>query len=348
MGKFIKFSKIFVIVVFLLTLVIQQPGEAVTISNGEFVIRSLPGQQASSTFSIGNNEDEALVVDIMPVDWQRDKFGNLVFLGPNDHERSIANWIEHDPKQFVLSPDANQEINFSVLTPSDATGSYWGGFLAEVRSESDLEQEADGVGVAIATRFLIKIFVDTAAGINAQGSLLSIQNRGFNPYAIDVDFLNTGNTRLENIRGRVEVRNLTGDTVKSIPINDFTVLPGDGRIIRVIDEVNVEENLQPGRYIALAILDLGLSNLLGGQLIFEVPELNLAPIGELINLPQDLDNDGFYEDINGDGQLDQSDVEIFEQNVSSSAVQMNWRAFDFDNSGVVDERDADSLLDLIV
>lgn len=326
---------------------LPQPGEAVTISNGEFVVHSLPGQSVSSSFTIGNNEDEALVVDIRPIDWHRDEFGSLVFLEANTHERSIAAWLTQDVEQIVLGPEDNQEINFTVNTPVDVSGSYWGGFIAEVRSESDLRQEEDGVGVAIATKFLIKIFVDIGVGIQSQGNLIAVEELGLNPLTIEVALHNSGNARFEAVKGRVEIRDLTGQTIRSMPIRELTLLPGDTRKIKVVDEAAPGDMLAPGRYLALAILDLGLPNLLGGQLIFEIKELALEPLDNASNLPQDLDFDGFYEDVNGDGTFDQNDVLLFEAHFEDDMVQRNWRAFDFNNNGVVDRQDFRTLRDLL-
>lgn len=54
-------------------------------------------------------------------------------------------------------------------------------------------------------------------------------------------------------------------------------------------------------------------------------------IGE--NPPTDPDNDGLYEDINGDGQFDVFDVQAFFNNINSEPIQNNAELFDFDGSG---------------
>ena len=48
--------------------------------------------------------------------------------------------------------------------------------------------------------------------------------------------------------------------------------------------------------------------------------------------PQDLDDDGLYEDVNGDGSFTIADVQIFFQNRGSDAVQNNPEAFNFDEN----------------
>jgi len=106
-----------------------------------------------------------------------------------------------------------------------------------------------------------------------------------------------------------------------------------------VDDTPPTEALPPGNYVALAILDIGLDTLLGGQLVFSIDALDLRPVGHATHLPQDVDHDGFYEDIDGDGTLTDQDVQQFETQFASAEVQNNWRAFDFNNDGKVDKRD---------
>lgn len=63
-------------------------------------------------------------------------------------------------------------------------------------------------------------------------------------------------------------------------------------------------------------------------------------IGRSSAPPTDLDGDGLFEDINGDGRLTFEDVRIFSFNFSSRVVQDNWQLFDFDSDGGVDFDDA--------
>ncbi|MFQ6090121.1 MAG: dockerin type I domain-containing protein, partial [Candidatus Bipolaricaulia bacterium] len=103
-----------------------------------------------------------------------------------------------------------------------------------------------------------------------------------------------------------------------------------------------------GRYYALAVLDFGSPDYLpAGQLLFDVKELHLVPIGDSANPPQDLDGDGLYEDINGDGQLTLEDPTLLGFYIDSPAVQENARAFDFNNDGVTDFDDALALKSMV-
>lgn len=70
-------------------------------------------------------------------------------------------------------------------------------------------------------------------------------------------------------------------------------------------------------------------------------------IGDLANVRRDLDDDGLYEDINGDGKLTPEDVFLFAFNFDSEVIQMHGEYFDFDSDGDVDFDDAAALTRLI-
>ena len=57
--------------------------------------------------------------------------------------------------------------------------------------------------------------------------------------------------------------------------------------------------------------------------------------------PQDLDGDGLFRDINGDGQVTIADVQIFFQNRNSAVVRNNAEFFNFDGDEPADVTIAD-------
>lgn len=74
----------------------------------------------------------------------------------------------------------------------------------------------------------------------------------------------------------------------------------------------------------------------------------LFPLEEGLGVPQDMDSDGFYEDINGDGVLNEADLGVFARNLEHPLARANLRAFDFNNDGVIDEGDLQALEELVV
>ena len=75
-------------------------------------------------------------------------------------------------------------------------------------------------------------------------------------------------------------------------------------------------------------------------------EVAVFSIGEE-GSPRDLNGDGLFEDVNGDGRVTIEDVRLFSFNVSNPVFQENWRLFDFDSDGDVDFEDAVFLAGLV-
>lgn len=67
------------------------------------------------------------------------------------------------------------------------------------------------------------------------------------------------------------------------------------------------------------------------------------PIGDFQNQPTDPDEDGFYEDISGDGESDIVDVQALFTNRENEVVQNNPNAFDFNEDGTVNVVDVQRL-----
>jgi hypothetical protein len=76
----------------------------------------------------------------------------------------------------------------------------------------------------------------------------------------------------------------------------------------------------------------------GGTVEFTPPAVN-----DQQDLPGDLDGDGLYEDVNGDGNVDSGDAQSLFSNRDADAVQDNVAAFDFNGDGSVNVGDAQAL-----
>ncbi|MFC6943261.1 CARDB domain-containing protein [Salinirubellus sp. GCM10025818] len=85
-----------------------------------------------------------------------------------------------------------------------------------------------------------------------------------------------------------------------------------------------------------------VSDSAGGTVEFTPPDIN----GDG-NLPGDLNGDGLYEDVNGDGSADSGDAQALFAARDDTAVQNNAGAFDFNDDGAVNVGDAQALFDLV-
>lgn len=101
---------------------------------------------------------------------------------------------------------------------------------------------------------------------NPDGRITDLTLLNHDPLTVAIEFENTGSVILRP-DGRLEIRDITGETIRSIPIEAFSIFPGKKRLLNCIDE---GAKLPPGKYLALGIIDSQDGVLIAGQRMFEV------------------------------------------------------------------------------
>ncbi|WP_198664700.1 PKD domain-containing protein [Halorubrum sp. 48-1-W] len=79
-----------------------------------------------------------------------------------------------------------------------------------------------------------------------------------------------------------------------------------------------------------------------------VSVVELPPIGSSDGPPQDPDDDGVYEDVNGDGTFDINDVQALFANRNDTTIQDNPMKFDFNDDGTFDIIDVQALFNQVL
>ncbi|MFB6287145.1 MAG: dockerin type I domain-containing protein [Candidatus Bipolaricaulia bacterium] len=69
----------------------------------------------------------------------------------------------------------------------------------------------------------------------------------------------------------------------------------------------------------------------------------VSPVGDSDRPPRDLNGDGLFEDVNGDGSLTEADAILLALNLNSSVIQENVSRFDFNGDGTVSFADVQEL-----
>ena len=315
------------------------------------------GMSTTFAFQVINDEEEPLDFQIRLCDWMRDLTGaNRFCEEAGEVPRSATDWVEVGPTQFVLNPGDSQEIRLTLTTPeagpdgSPLEGSYWTAIMVESVPASEPEEgegEQPGTAVVVKRRFGVKLLVTIAGTGQLDGQIVALERHGLNPLWVTLDFENRGTLNMKEVSGRVEIRDVTGATLEAIPVDPFPVLPGYTRRVIAMSSRPRGERLPAGDYVVLAILDYGGDSLVGAQLLLRIPELRLEPLPAGTGPPQDLDGDGFYEDVSGDGQFTEADPALLGEHVESELVRRNWPAFDFDNDGDADFDDVLTLNGLL-
>jgi hypothetical protein len=314
---------------------------AVTVSVTEFSFSGRPGDPISDTFVILNGEGQPVDVDLEIVDWDRALGGITRTLDAGILERSCAAWMSLSVEDATLIPDSEIEITLNIHVPETAQGTYWTGILISASATSGAVEEGD---IKMLRQFLVRVFV-TVSPSAPDGRVSNLQVMGINPLGVEVTFANTGDTVLDGVSGLIAVESSAGTTLFEIPLVPFDILPG--YILR--QSVLGEWGLQAaGIYLVRAVLDFGVEHLVAGQFVLRIEDLDLSPIGTARDIPTDLNGDGLYEDVNGDGTLTSDDADLLEGFMDSSPVQDNSRAFDFSNDGDATMADVYILRDTVL
>ena len=302
----------------------------------EIEVSAAPGQVRPLTFLVRNETAVAEWFTLYVADWDRDEHGNNRFYPPGTLPRSLAPWLEVSPTSFRLEPGESRQVAGVVRVPAAgvSTGTYWGMVFVQGEPRPVMYQ---GSVVMVTKRIGIKVYLHVG-GVRSAGAIRAVEPRGLNPLWIAVRFENTGAFNLKDMRAQAQVYDSTGKLVaEAVPVT-FPCLPGGERWVRLDTELRVGT----GTYLVVVKVELPGGSLLATQASLRVRALALAPLsgGES---PRDLDGDGLYEDVNGDGSFDDNDVDLFQAQYMGAQVQANWRAFDFNNDGQVDERDVQIL-----
>lgn len=230
------------------------------------------GHRATGTFLVKNVGELAQDVDIELVDFTHTPEGQNQFLAPGTLPRSLAPFVFYTPTAFDLAPGQVQEVKFTIEMPQEAAGPHWTMFMVREHTPSatvqvGVEGQEGGFGFQASVSFgvlLRQIDPNNAVPDGRVRSLVITRGPEGLLHAV-VGFENTGTTFLRP-SGRVEVRDRTGQTVASSPIDPFRALPGEVRLL----DIPISGELARGSYIALAILDFGAEFLIAGQASFEL------------------------------------------------------------------------------
>ena len=323
-------------------------GYAIRVAPAIFDVEVPSGTEHSFEFAVQNDETEPVSIEIELCDWYRNVQGNNRFCDAADGvDRSATSWLSVTPRQFDLDPDARENVRVEMVVPDRApdgeplNGTYW--TAAMIAASPQTDDDEDGTQIVVKRRFGLKVLASIRGTGTRRGQVSNLRRHGLNPLWLTVEFHNRGTLNLREVSGRVEIRNAQGETIERIEVEAFPVLPGAVRRLRVTSAQPEGERLSPGRYVALAIVDFGGENPVGAQAVFDVPDLDLQPLGEAETAPQDLNDDGFYEDVDGDGEFTLDDPALLGFTVDGSSVQQNWPAFDFNNDGQADFNDVITL-----
>ena len=180
--------------------------------------------------------------------------------------QSSAEWVTLSFPQVTLQPGETRELLVRVDVPPDAVGTYWNAVF--VAAEPKPEPGPSGTQVINIYRIAVQMYITAAGTQQISGQLIGVDVVKTDPLTVAIDFDNTGNA-LAIISGEINIVDQSGTTVRTLTVPERYVLPGDHRIVTIVDEESAEP-LATGIYQAVALSDYGPDILTGGVRGFRV------------------------------------------------------------------------------
>lgn len=201
-------------------------------------------------------------------DWDRGEDGSNRFFAPGTMPQSCARALRVFPLTVSLAPGESQAVRIDVDTSvAHAMGAQecWSVVLVE---SAVPETNASGRTLLYRLRTGLKVYV-MPKGLAADGQVADVAILAGDSAAkttdmVEVAFQNTG-TKHVIARGRVEIRRPDNTTAAVVELPPAYALPGATMRVRAAIPA-----LAAGRYVVLAVMDYGGSEIAAAQLEHEV------------------------------------------------------------------------------
>ena len=223
------------------------------------------GETTTKDISIHNTGDESIQVNLDFDSWWRkpDKKEAEKVL-----ERECSEWVLFSPSSLSLDPDERGNVSVQLAVPEGVSGDHWA--MLMVSEKPQPVEEEQPVTTRLSISYGIKILQKDPLNRVKEAKITKIQLIQKNPLHLEINYSNTGSAHLQTT-GKVEIRNLQGETVKKFKIDKFPTLPGESRELEVGGKEG-GERLEPGQYYAIAVMDFGGDHLIQGGLPINIPK----------------------------------------------------------------------------
>lgn len=221
-----------------------------------------PGETITETVTLLTDAvaDQQIQVEIS--DFTLSPEGELTTLPAGSLDYSSSTWMQPELGDFVLAGGEGRDFRVSVTVPNDASleGTYHTMVFFTVVPPPN---ETDGIGVITTTRIGLTIYVTVASTENNSAELIDFFQDDDETMTFAV--ANTGNTVMR-LGGQIELRNEAGETKYVVEVPDVPVLRESERDVTL----DLPADMEPGFYVALALVEDSRSGLLVGELPIEV------------------------------------------------------------------------------
>lgn len=274
------------IALFALALTFMFPGSALAQERVSFQISPTivedsiePGTDHSYVITVKNLGDQDAT--LYPI------ARNITGVGPDSHpiydvnagtpEYELASWITYQESELHIPVSGSAQLHFSIKFPKDAhPGSHMAGIFLTDKSATEVKN-GSSIGFEVGSILSFRVAGDIVEKTEIREFYASKSIYGSPEVAFTVRVENEGNV-LSKPRGLIDITNMFGRKVASLPVNDSAA----GVYPKAIREFNASwesESLEFGHYEAVVALVLEGAN--GTQTISRVVQFWILPMNVL-------------------------------------------------------------------
>ena len=234
-----------------------------TVSPAELVL--IPGTTPAASFTVENDTRAPVQATLYMNDWDRNDDGENAFFPTGTVVGSCGDRVKVFPQTLRIEAGARQSVRLT-----SEGGTYPSPCWTIVFVETGARPGTGQSRVVYVTRIGVKVYVlPSGLGRDAEVSGFALEKRHQTSGGEAVDTTqdefalrvhNTGGLPV-HFEGRIEIRDLGDNLVRTVKIDDFPVLPGAARRVGI-----ALPTLPQGQYVALAMLSYGGEDDLAAQL----------------------------------------------------------------------------------
>jgi len=213
----------------------QEQKSSFAVSPPSFEFNANPGDQITNVIKVENLSDNPMKIATRAENFVAYGNGGQVSLTEDRTSYSIDTWITIDQKEAVIQPRESKVFKFIVNVPKNTEpGSHYGAVVFSTVASADSTTNGANIQQEIGALILIKVPGDVIEQINLDSFKSAEQfYQGTN---FNFSFL-LGNEGTVHIKpnGFIYIKDLFGNTLKTITIEGKNILPGSKRLFSEAD-----------------------------------------------------------------------------------------------------------------
>ena len=251
----------------------------VSVDQAEIVLHPQASSPAVSGFNVSNETDQVVEATVYLNDWDRDENGGNRFVPLGSLPQSCAKYLRVFPLSLRLPAHSSQGVRLGLEGADSVPATCWSIVFVEAGGPT----AGAGRRISYVLRLGVKVYIEPP-GLANDGAVedmaidtvhtppdTAAARRGVkiapvpDSVVVSLLFRNTGGLP-SWVRGDVEYRKLDNSVAAKDSVPLFPVLPGAARRVHL-----PVPRLPSGRYVVLALLDFGGSEVAAGQVPLDIP-----------------------------------------------------------------------------